>query len=75
MYGGIIVRQHKALDTVGRTYDIDNQVMVLSDWSHDVAEMFGVGLPTRRPGFDPENILINGKGKVHYVSITIYRSY
>ncbi|CRK96923.1 CLUMA_CG010348, isoform A, partial [Clunio marinus] len=62
IYGGLVVRpkseKRKSL------YDVDSRdyLIVLSDWMHELAEMYVPGLRTHQPGLQPTNLLINGKG-------------
>ncbi|XP_063699608.1 uncharacterized protein LOC134830148 [Culicoides brevitarsis] len=62
-FGSMVIRRgdkepHRQL----YDFDIKEHTMIVSDWVHDYAEMFVPGLPSRAPGMNPENILINGKG-------------
>ncbi|KAK4875378.1 hypothetical protein RN001_011800 [Aquatica leii] len=59
--GSIIVRE--ATDIHQHLYDYDNNILMISDWYHYLAnERFPGRLKTNR-GQDPNNLLINGKGQ------------
>ena len=71
IYGGIVVRQDPRNDPNSKYYtqDLKEHLIVASDWMRESAEMFFPGLRSKRPGVQPTNVLINGKGTVHNVSL------
>ncbi|XP_077299198.1 uncharacterized protein LOC143920267 [Arctopsyche grandis] len=70
IFGAFIIRAPAPVENFPlNLFDVDNRIIIFNDWSHDAAEMFQVGLPTRFPGSSPEALLINGKGK-YYNNVT-----
>ncbi|XP_063700380.1 uncharacterized protein LOC134830740 [Culicoides brevitarsis] len=61
-YGAFVVRNETSPHQNLYDFDLKEHTVIVSDWMHDDADMFMPGLPTRRPGIVPKNVLINGKG-------------
>jgi FtsP/CotA-like multicopper oxidase with cupredoxin domain len=64
-YGGLVIRQPKIDDPHADlfTQDLKEHLIVISDWMDHDAEMFMPGLRSLKPGIQPTNFLINGKGQ------------
>jgi FtsP/CotA-like multicopper oxidase with cupredoxin domain len=73
LYGGIVVRRAESEDPNGSLYDHDlkEHLIVASDWMKDYGEEFVPGLPGNKNNLVPTNFLINGKGTVVDVSVTL----
>ena len=63
IYGALIIREDEKHDRLVYDYDLDEHVIVASDWMHEDAEMFMPGLPSRPSGILPDSLLINGLGR------------
>lgn len=66
-YGKLVVREPDSNDPNSNLYDIDSSehVIIGSDWTHDMAEMYVPGLQSSY--VTVQSVLINGKGRYYDV--------
>ncbi|XP_066595329.1 uncharacterized protein [Prorops nasuta] len=65
VFGGLVVRKPPEEEAISKYYDFDlsEHVILASDWMHDSSTQRFPGQIHKHPGQDPDNFLINGRGR------------